>query len=124
MPEAVKSFPTSEAFAESTTGRVRGQLTDDDGNDIQLSALNALVGTLENDVGARIRNAQDMLNANNATVSSTGAFVLELQVADTAARETGPEFQARYLTLKGTHSGTKTLAKEIRFFVRKLHGHP
>lgn len=124
MPEAVKEFPTSEAFSESSTGRITGQLVNQDGDDIELSALSALVGTLVNDAGTKIRDAQNMLNANNATVSSTGAFVLELQVADTAARESGPEYQPRYLTLKGTHSGGKTLAKEIRFYVRKLHGHP
>jgi hypothetical protein len=126
MPEAVKTFPTNEAFAESSTGRVGGQLKDDAGANIDLSAVTALVGTLTNHLHAVVnaRSAQNMLNTNNATVSSTGAFVLELQVADTAAVEIGPEYQARYLTLKGTHSGGKTLVKEIQFFIRKLHGHP
>jgi hypothetical protein len=126
MPtDVVEVFPTSDAFAESSTGRIGGQLTYN-GSNIDLSAVTALVGTLTNHLGAVVnsRSAQNMLNANNATVSSTGAFVLELQVADTAAVEAGPDFQPRYLTLKGTHSGGKTLAKEIQFYVRKLHGHP
>jgi hypothetical protein len=125
MPvEVVKTFETNEAFAESSTGKINGQLVDDAGAAIQLSAISALVGTLVNHQGTVIRAAQNMLNANNATVSAGGAFVLELQVADTAAVEAGPDFQARYLTLKGTHSGGKTLAKEIQFYIRKLHGHP
>jgi hypothetical protein len=127
MPtNVVETFPTSEAFAESATGQIGGDLVDGAGVAIQLSAFTALVGTLTNHLGAVVnsRSAQNMLNANNATVSAGGAFVLELQVADTAAVEAGPDFQARYLTLKGTHSGGKTLAKEIQFYVRKLHGHP
>lgn len=127
MPtNVVETFPTSDAFAESSTGRLGGDLVDADSAAIQLSALSALVGTLTNHLGAVVnsRSAQNMLNANNATVSAGGAFVLELQPADTAAVEAGPEFQVRYLTLKGTHSGGKTLAKEIQFYIRKLHGHP
>jgi hypothetical protein len=124
MPEAVKQFETKDAFAESSTGRIGGQLVDEDGENIDLSAISALVGTLINNVGTKIRDAQNMLNANNGTVSSTGAFVLELQPSDTAAIESGSDFQIRYLTLKGTHSGGKTLAKEIQFYIRKLHGHP
>jgi hypothetical protein len=127
MPtDVVEVFSTSEAFAESSTGRIGGQLKDHAGANIDLSAVTALVGTLTNHLGAVVnsRSAQNMLNANNATVSSTGAFVLELQPADTVAVEAGPDFQPRYLTLKGTHSGGKTLAKEIQFYIRKLHGHP
>jgi hypothetical protein len=127
MPtDVIEVFPTSTAFAESSTGRIGGQLKDEDAANITLSAVTALVGTLTNHLGAVVnsRSAQNMLNANNATVSADGAFVLELQVADTAAVEAGPEYQTRYLTLKGTHSGGKTLAKEIQFYIRKLHGHP
>jgi len=126
MPEAVKQFDTKDAFAESSTGTLSGQLVQPNGSNIERSAISALVGTLVNDLGAVVnsRSAQDMLNDHDATVSESGAFALELQPADTAAREAGPEFQPRYLTLKCTHSGGKVLVKSIQFYIRKVHGHP
>jgi hypothetical protein len=125
MP-AVIEFGREDAIPESTTGQLGAQLDDEDGEEIASSAVTALVATLTDDVGAIVnsRSALTILGANGGTLSSTGLLTQVLAVADTVARATGPEYQQRFFTIKGTHSGTKTLACEIRFFVRKLTGHP
>lgn len=123
---AITSFATSDYLPESADAVINAQLVDENGDNISSSAVSALVVTLLNDIGAVLnsRNQQSALNTNNGTLSSTGAFELQLQPADMAVREAGPEYQARSLTIKVTHSGTKVAVEEIRFYVRKLRGHP
>lgn len=125
MP-AVIQFGTDDAIPESSTGRLTAQLVDEDGANISSAAVSALVATLTDDAGAIVnsRNALTILGANGGTLSASGLLTQVLAVADTAARSTGPEYQPRFFTVKGTHSSGKTLACEIRFYVRKLHGHP
>lgn len=125
MPAVVR-FPTVDAIAESSSGRLQAQLVDEDGANIGSSAVSALVGTLLNHLGAVVnsRSALTILGANGGTLSSTGLLTIQLSALDTVAVEAGPEFQSRTFTVKGTHSTTKTLACEIQFYVQKLHGHP
>jgi hypothetical protein len=130
MP-AVIEFSRAEAIPESTTGTIEAQLAGDDGADIESSAVTALVATLTDHRGTIVNGRSDetplthtILNANGGSLSSTGYLTQTLSVSDTVAVETGPEYQQRFFTISGTHSGTKTLACEIRFFIRKLTGHP
>jgi hypothetical protein len=125
MP-AVIEFGREVAISESSSGRLRAQLTDEDGANIVSSAVLTLVGTLQNHLGAVVnsRNALTILGANGGTLSVGGLLTLLVQPADTVAVEAGPEYQQRFFTVKGTHSTDKTLACEIRFFIRKLNGHP
>jgi hypothetical protein len=125
MP-AVITKATDEAIPESATAVLTAQLVDEDGANIDSSAVTALVATLTNHAGAIVnsRNALTILGANGGTLSSTGLLTQVLAVADTVAVEAGPEYQQRSFTIKGTHSGGKTLACEVRFYVRKLTGHP
>jgi hypothetical protein len=125
MP-AVIEFSRAEAIPESTTGTIEAQLAGDDGADIESSAVTALVATLTDHRGTIVnsRDALSILSANGGSLSSTGLLTQTLSVADTAAVETGPEYQQRFFTISGTHSGGKTLGCEIRFFVRKLTGYP
>jgi hypothetical protein len=124
MP-AVIEFSRAEAIPESTTGTIGAQLTSA-GQNIESSAVTALVATLTDHRGTIVNSRDDLtiLNANGGSLSSTGYLTQTLSVADTAAVETGPEYQQRFFTIEGTHSGGKTLACEIRFFVRKLTGYP
>lgn len=130
MP-AVIEFPRSQAIPESSTGTIGGQLAGDDGANIDSSAVTALVATLTDHRGTVINGrsgdtplTHTILNANGGSLSSTGFLTQTLSAADTVAVETGPEYQQRFFTISGTHSGGKTLACEIRFFVRKLTGYP
>jgi hypothetical protein len=130
MP-AVIELARSQAIPESATGTLGAQLVANDGSNIESSAVTALVATLTDHRGTIINGRSEetplthtILNANGGSLSSTGYLTQVLSVADTAAVETGPEYQQRFFTISGTHSGTKTLACEIRFFVRKLTGHP
>jgi hypothetical protein len=115
-----------DVIAESSTGRLQAQLVSEAGANIDSSAVVSLVGTLQNHLGSVVnsRNQLTILNANGGTLSSTGLLTLILTPADTVAVEAGPEYQQRFFTIKGVHSTDKTLACEIRFFIRKLHGHP
>jgi hypothetical protein len=124
MP-AVIEFSRAEAIPESTTGTIGAQLSSAGAN-IESSAVTALAATLTNHQGT-IVNARDgltILGANGGSLSSTGYLTQELSPADTVAVETGPEYQQRFFAIEGTHSSGKTLACEIRFFVRKLTGYP
>ena len=125
MP-AVIEFPRSQAIPESSTGTIGAQLAGDSGSDIGSSAVSALVATLTNHQGTIVNSRDELtiLGANGGSLSSTGYLTQVLSVADTVAVEIGPEYQQRFFTIEGTHSGGKTLACEIRFFVRKLTGHP
>jgi hypothetical protein len=125
MP-AVIEFSRAEAIPESATGTLGAQLVANDGSNIESSAVTALVATLTDHRGTIVNSRDDLtiLNANGGSLSSTGFLTQTLSVADTAAVETGPEYQQRFFTIEGTHSGGKTLACEIRFFVRKLTGYP
>lgn len=124
MP-AVIQFGTHDAIAEATTATLSAQLVDEAGADIESSAVSALVATLLDDRGAVLngREALTILGANGGSLGASGLLTQTLSPADTAARATGPEFQERSFTISGTHSGDKTLACEIRFYVRKLRGH-
>lgn len=124
MP-AVIEFPRSQAIPESSTGTLGAQLSSA-GQDIESSAVTALAATLTNHQGTIVnsRDGLTILGANGGSLSSTGFLTQTLSAADTVAVETGPEYQQRFFTISGTHSGGKTLACEIRFFVRKLTGYP
>jgi len=124
MPPVIQ-FPTSLALAEASTGSVHAEFVDKDGSALDNSAISAITATLLNHLGAAVngREAQNVKDANGGILSADGVFDLQLSPQDTAAVASGPEFQARYLTLVVTHSGAETLPQEIRFFVRKLHGH-
>jgi hypothetical protein len=125
MP-AVIELPRSQAIPESATGTLGAQLVANDGSNIESSAVTALAATLTNHQGTIVnsRDGLTIFGANGGALSSTGYLTQTLSVADTAAVETGPEYQQRFFTISGTHSGGKTLACEIRFFVRKLTGYP
>jgi hypothetical protein len=125
MP-AVIELARSQAIPESATGTLGAQLVANDGSNIESSAVTALVATLTDHRGTIVNSRDDLtiLNANGGSLSSTGFLTQTLSVADTVAVETGPEYQQRFFTISGTHSGTKTLACEIRFWVRKLTGYP
>jgi hypothetical protein len=130
MP-AVIEFSRADAIPESTTGTLGAQLDGDNGGDLVSSAVTALVATLTNHQGTIVNGrsaatplTHTILNANGGTLSSTGFLTQVFSPADTVAVETGPEYQQRFFTISGTHSGTKTLACEIRFWVRKLTGYP
>ena len=111
MP-AVIEFPRSQAIPESSTGTIGAQLAGDDGDDIESSAVTALVATLTNHQGTIVNSRDELtiLGANGGSLSSTGYLTQELSVADTVAVEVGPEYQQRFFTVEGTHSGGKTLA--------------
>jgi hypothetical protein len=124
MP-AVIEFSRAEAIPESTTGTIGAQLTSA-GQNIESSAVTALVATLTDHRGTIVNSRDELsiLGANGGSLSATGYLTQTLSVADTAAVEAGSEYQQRFFTISGTHSGGKTLACEIRFFVRKLTGYP
>lgn len=125
MPPVIE-LARSQSIPESATGTLGAQLVGADGANIDSSAVTTLVATLTDHRGTIVNSRDDLsiLGANGGSLSSTGYLTQTLSVADTAAVETGPEYQQRFFTISGTHSGGKTLACEIRFFVRKLTGYP
>jgi hypothetical protein len=125
MP-AVIELARSQAIPESATGTLGAQLVANDGSNIESSAVTALVATLTNHKGDIVNSRDELtiLGNNGGSLSSTGYLTQTLSVADTVAVEAGPEYQQRFFTIEGTHSGGRTLACEIRFWVRKLTGYP
>ncbi len=78
----------ADNIMEGTTPKITATVQDEDGTAIPASSLDTLTLTLYNldDTDNTIinsRSAQDVLNANNVTVSSLGALVWSVQEEDT-----------------------------------------
>lgn len=87
----------SEPFLEKTSGQMTGTLTDETGAVVPAASLTTLTLTLFDLASGTIlnsRDAQNVLNTNNVTVSALGVLVWTIQPADNAivndnlARET------------------------------------
>jgi hypothetical protein len=88
--------PSTVDCLEGETPRYTATITDDLGAPLPAASLTTLTGTLyviksDGSVAyVNSRNAQNMLNANNCTVSANGEVVWSLQVADTTLVEALP----------------------------------
>lgn len=83
---------TNEVFAEKSTPIITFQLVDENGAGIPASALNSFELTYFNEkTNAVINNRleQNVLNANNVTVDSSGNVTWVMQEADTVIVDTG-----------------------------------
>ena len=88
--------PSTVDCLEGETPRYTATITDDAGNPLPAASLSTLVLTLyvikaDGTVAyVNSRNAQNVLNANNVTVGTSGEVVWSLQVADTSLIEALP----------------------------------
>lgn len=106
---------------EETTGRLRFPLLDEDAEAVALANLVTLTLTLyDADTGTIInsRNAQNVLNTNNVTVSSSGLVEWALQPEDTLL--VGSSILEEHVALfRWTWTGGQQ-SEEIRHYVRNL----
>jgi hypothetical protein len=86
--------PTTADVLELTTPRYTAVIQDDEGQPLPAASLTSLTLTLyvirtDGTIGIiNSRNAQNVLNASNVTVSAAGLLVWSIQTADTALQET------------------------------------
>lgn len=83
---ALTTLQPYEVF-EGSTARLTFTISDEDGTAIPASALTTATLSLYNratNTAINSRNAQNILNANNVTISSAGVVVASLQAADNA----------------------------------------
>ena len=94
---------------EKTTGHYTGVLTDDDATVLPAASLVTLTlslyAILTDGSLSYIRNAQNVLNANNVTVDSNGNINWHWQVADTTLIEDLP-FERHIALFTWTTSGS------------------
>lgn len=110
---------------EKVTAIYTAQLVDEAGANISLSALVTLTLTLYDQVSGSIlngRDAQNVLNANNVAVSSTGAVVWSLQPADNAIVNSAIDTELHIALFKGTYAvaGSKSFNHEYSIRVVNL----
>lgn len=81
---ALTTLQPYEVF-EGSTSRLTFSIVDDDGDAISSSELVTAVMTLRDrasNTAINSRNAQNVLNTNNVTISTAGAVVVSFQAAD------------------------------------------
>jgi hypothetical protein len=108
---------------EETTGKYTAQLTDEDDNNIPLVSMSALTLTLydfESGVIINLREDQDVLNANNVTVGSTGVLTWVLQPEDNPILDDNLDVEIHVALFQGVYSGGKQLKHETSIAVKNL----
>lgn len=108
---------------EALTPVLTVPLLDEDGAAIPKASLTTLTLTLYYEASGTIinsRDGQDILDANNGAVSSTGVVTLTLQPADLAAESTA-RYEWIVALLEWTYNaGALSGSEEIRFPLRNL----
>ena len=125
-PATILDQPQVYTVRELTTPKYTATITDDDGVALPAASLTTLVLTLyvvksDGTIGyVNSRNAQNVLNANNVTVSAAGAVVWSVQTADTTLIESLP-FERHIALFEWTWSaGAKAGKHEVVLNVQNL----
>lgn len=104
-------------------------LRDEDNATITLSAVGTFTLTLYNKSDSRSqyylatinnRNTQDVLNANNVAISSTGTIVWSMQYDDNEILDSD-EQEELHIALFNFYYGGKRGNVEFNFYVKNLH---
>ena len=123
MAENITELP--DIIHQGTTPKLTFDIEDEDGNAIPAGNLTTLILNLFNlddsdNTVLNNRTDQDVLNANNVTVSSGGAGVWSMQVADTAMVGTD-NIERHRAVFKWTYdSGNKTGDHIIDMRIRNI----
>lgn len=110
---------------EESTAIYSAQLVDELGANIALASIATITLTLYDEYSGAIingRNGQDIKNANNVTISSTGAVSWTLQPADNTVVHDSFDTETHVALFQGTYGsgGLKSLKHEFRFRVVNL----
>lgn len=110
---------------EQTTPRYTAQILDDTGVALPAASLSTLTLSLytldSTGTAVYIRNAQNVLNANNVTVDTNGNIVWSVQVADTTLANTALDFERHIALWTWTWSGgLKTGRHEVILNVKNV----
>lgn len=123
MAENIETL--DDNIMEGTTPKITATIQDENDAVIDVADLNTVTLTLYNldDADNTIinsRNAQDVKNANNVTISSLGALVWSVQVLDTAIVGSTETERHRAVFAWTYNSGTKTGRHVIDMVIRNL----
>lgn len=111
---------------EGATALYKAQLVDELGVNISLDAISEITLTLYDDLSTNVingRDGQNILNANDVAISSTGAVAWDVQALDDAIVNPGLESEVHVALFKGKYgaSGLKSFNHEFRFRVVNLN---
>ena len=105
---------------ELTSAQYTAQLVDEAGVNVPLIAIVSLTGTLYDELTGTIingRDGQDILNAHDVVVSSTGFITWSVQPADNAIINDNLDTEVHTMLFQGVYSGAKELKHEFSWRV-------
>ena len=113
----------TQVIEEKSSAVYTVTVKDNNGTAIGSGSMDALTLTLVNradDTVLNSRTDQNVLNANNVTVSGLGVITFTLQAADTAMVDPLREFETHRATFKLTYGTTNTRNWAVDFNIHNL----